>query len=51
MDVLLAHSAKEGVSAQSYEAHTRGVFEKATRYAQEAECYAANRSHALSAVV
>lgn len=51
MDVLLAHSAKDGVSAQTYEAHIRGVFEKATRYAQEAECYAANRSRAMSAVV
>lgn len=51
MDVLLAHSAKDGASAQTYEAHIRGVFEKATRYAQEAGCYAVNKSNALSTVV
>lgn len=51
MDVLLAHSAKDGASAQTYEAHIRGVSEKATRYAKEAEYYAVNRSGILSAVI
>lgn len=51
MEVLLAHSAKDGVSAQTYEAHIRGVSEKATRYAKEAEYYAANRSGILSAII
>lgn len=51
MKALLAHSAKEGASAQTYEAHIRGVSEKATRYAKEAESYAADRSGILSAIV
>lgn len=51
MKVLLAHSAKDGASAQTYEAHIRGVSDKATRYAKEAESYAANRSGILSAIV
>lgn len=51
MDVLLAHSAKDGAAAQTYEAHIRGVSEKATRYAEETGCYAANRSNTLSAIV
>lgn len=51
MDMLLAHSAKNGASAQTYEAHIRGVSRKAMRYAKEAEQYAANSSGALSAVV
>lgn len=51
MDILLAHSAKDGASAQSYEAHVRGVSTKAARYAKEAEHYAANRSGILSAIV
>lgn len=51
MGVLLAHSAKDGASAQTYEAHIRGVSEKAARYAKEAEYYAVNRSGILSAVI
>ena len=51
MDGLLAHSAKDGASAQSYEAHIRGVSEKAARYAKEAECYAVSGSGSLSAVM
>ncbi len=51
MDELLAHSAKNGAPAQTYEAHIRGVSEKAARYAKEAENYAADRSGALSAIV
>ena len=51
MDVLLAHSAKDGISAQNYEDHIHGVCEKATRYAKEAESYAAVGSGILSAVV
>lgn len=51
MDVMLAHSAKGGASAQTYEAHIRGVYERAVRYAKEAEHYAVNSSGELSAVV
>jgi len=51
MDILLAHSAKDGASAQSYEEHVRGVSTKAARYTKEAEHYAANRSGILSAIV
>lgn len=51
MSVLLAHSAKDGGSAQTYEAHIHGVFERATRYAKETEYYAANTRGTLSAVV
>ena len=51
MDVLLAHSAKDGISAQTYEEHVHGVCEKATRYAKEAESYAVDESGILSAVV
>lgn len=51
MDVLLAHSAKDGISAQTYEEHVHGVCEKATRYAKEAESYAVDGSGILSAVV
>lgn len=51
MDVLLAHSAKDGISAQTYKDHIRGVRKKAARYAKEAEFYAAVGSGILSAVV
>lgn len=51
MGVLLAHSAKDGASAQTYEAHIRGVSEKAACYAKEAESYTSNRSGILSAIV
>ncbi len=50
MDVLLAHSAKNGAAAQTYEAHIRGVSEKAARYAKEAESYAADKSGMLSEI-
>lgn len=50
MDALLAHSAKGGVSAQTYEAHIRGVCERAARYAKDAECYSSCSHGVLSAV-
>ena len=50
MEVFLAHSAKDGIPAQSYEEHIRGVCEKAVRYAKEAESYAVDGSGILSAV-
>lgn len=51
METFLAHSARNNCPAQTYEAHIRGVYEKATQYAAEAECYAAKAQGALSAVV
>ncbi len=36
----LAHSAKEDCPPQSYEAHVKGVFLRAVKYAGEAESYA-----------
>lgn len=51
MKMMLAHSAKDGATAQTYEAHVRGVYARATRYAKEAEDYAASCSTALSSVV
>lgn len=48
---MLAHSAKGGASAQTYEAHIQGVCDRAVRYAKEAEHYAVNGSGELSAVV
>lgn len=36
----LAHSAKEDCPPQSYEAHVKGVFLRAVKYAGEAENYA-----------
>lgn len=51
MKVPLAHSARHGASAQTYEAHVRGVYTRATRYAKEAEDYATDRSGTLSAIV
>lgn len=51
MEALLAHSAQNGCPAQPYEAHARGVYEKATKYAAEAERYAAISPGALTAVV
>lgn len=50
MEVFLAHSAKDGIPAQSYEEHICGVCEKAVRYAKEAESYAVDGSGILSAV-
>lgn len=35
----LAHSAKEDCPPQSYEAHVKGVFLRAVKYAGEAENY------------
>ena len=51
MEALLAHSAQNGCPAQPYEAHARGVYKKATKYAAEAERYAAISPGALTAVV
>ena len=48
---LLAHSAKDGYPAQTYEAHIRSVYEKAACYAKEAEYYAAKINGALSVAV
>ncbi len=51
MNVLIAHSAQNDSSAQTYEDHIRGVSERASRYAKEADYYAANKDGILSAVV
>lgn len=51
MRPLLAHSAQNNCPAQTYEAHTFGVSEKASQYAAEAERYAAISPGALTAVV
>ena len=51
METFLAHSARNNCPAQSYEAHTHGVYEKATQYASDAECYAAKAQGVLTAVV
>lgn len=51
MATFLAHSARNNCPAQSYEAHTHGVYEKATHYASDAERYAAKGQGVLTAVV
>lgn len=51
MEMYLAHSARNYFPAQSYEAHTRGVYEKAAQFADEVECYAAKAKGVLTAVV
>ncbi len=51
METFLAHSAQNNCSAQPYEAHTRGVYEKATQYTAEVERYAAKAQGILTAVV
>lgn len=51
MRVLLAHSAKYGFPAQTYQAHISGVLERAIRFAAEVEYYASNKSGELFEVV
>lgn len=51
METFLAHSARNDSPAQSYEAHTRGVYEKAERFASEAERYATIDRGLLTSVV
>lgn len=51
MDILLAHSAKNGNLAQTYEEHVRGVCKRAVCYTRETERYAANKDGMLSEVV
>ena len=51
METYLAHSAQNDCPAQTYEAHTRGVYEKAAQYAAEVERYAAKAQGRLTAVV
>lgn len=51
METFLAHSAKNGYLAQTYEAHIRGVYEKAVKYASEVERNAARAKGKLTKVV
>lgn len=51
MNKFLAHSAKNGCPAQTYESHICRVRNKATSFAIEAECYAAENNGALTAAV
>ena len=51
METFLAHSARNDSPAQSYEAHTRGVYEKAERFAVEVERYAEKDRGLLTSVV
>lgn len=51
METFLAHSAQNNCPAQTYEAHTYGVSEKASQYATEAERYVAKSPGVLTAVV
>lgn len=51
METFLAHSTRNDCPAQTYAAHTRGVYEKAAEYAAEAERYAAKARGILTAVV
>lgn len=51
MEALLAHSAWNGHSAQTYESHIQGVREKALKYAAEAERYSKKAAGMLIPVV
>lgn len=51
MKNFLAHSAKNGCPAQTYEEHIRNVHEKAAQYASEAERYAVKANGLLTAAV
>ena len=51
MRTPLAHSARKKYPPQTYEAHVRGVCERAGKYAAEAECYSVKANGILSAIV
>lgn len=51
MRTPIAHSARKNYPPQTYEAHVRGVCERAGKYAAEAECYSVKANGILSAIV
>ncbi len=51
MRTPIAHSARKNYPLQTYEAHVRGVCERAGKYAAEAECYSVKANGILSAIV
>lgn len=51
MRTPLAHSARKKYPPQTYEAHVRGVCERAGKYAAEAECYSVKANGILSIIV
>lgn len=51
MRTPLAHSARKNYPPQTYEAHVRGVCERAGKYAAEAECYLVKANGILSTIV
>lgn len=51
MRTPLAHSARKNYPPQPYEAHVRGVCERAGKYAAEAECYSVKANGILSTIV
>lgn len=51
MRTPLAHSARKKYPPQTYEAHVRGVCERAGKYAAEAECYSVKANGILSTIV
>ena len=51
METYLAHSSRDGYPPQTYEAHIRGVYTKASAYAEEAERYAAKAKGILAEIV
>lgn len=51
MRTPIAHSARKKYPPQTYEAHVRGVCERAGKYAAEAECYSVKANGILSAIV
>lgn len=51
MRTPLAHSARKNYPPQTYEAHVRGVCERAGKYTAEAECYSVKANGILSTIV
>lgn len=51
MRTPIAHSARKNYPPQTYEAHVRGVCERAGKYAAEAECYSVKANGILSIIV
>lgn len=51
MRTPIAHSARKNYPPQTYEAHVRGVCERAGKYAAEAECYSVKANGILSTIV
>lgn len=51
MRTPLAHSARKNYPPQTYEAHVRGVCERAGKYAAEAKCYSVKANGILSTIV